>query len=739
MKKPHILSFILLFILFFSSCSKKEPDWQQEHLEAFAKVYGLVRWFHPSDEAQEVNWEKFAAYGVSQIAGCKTPEQFAGKLEELFRPIAPGISFSDKDQYQDVALITPPDTIGMSPVSWQHYGVDLGVWSNRYVSKRTNRPLHTQAINKAAIMGWIPAAYFPNGDLNVSVKIRKLTPSEDFKIFFKTVITPFTSYDDRMGFCVADSTLEPIQNSGEWQTYSYKLKIDESNRDYLITTGVYANGEGKFSLEHIEFNGKKGYEMGHKYTQQLSVAYDYGRRYDSWRFDVSTKEKLFDEHAIFGEVTSHQLMKDFYVHVPLALYGNKERTWPYGNKDNLTRLQKNIHAKQFSDKELMLADIVLAWNAIEYFSPYLADVETDWKQQLTDALAKALTIQGYNHTPLAVMMAQLEDGHVGINAPGAPPFEDWRWIPASIKKSDGKIMITSSFDSLLQAGDLIVSVDGKDALDTYSFLEEGASGGKHYKAARAARAMQQHWLHSFGEQQKGPSEKAKMRIIRNGKEKNVMVSLVSYDKYSQHYMARDSQPSRWLTPNVLYLNLMNTKFDEIKSLLADRTKEQTVIVDIRKGVISNLWSLYPLLFGDNKFASTRMGTSVIPKIIYPETPVITDTLSDIPPPTPDKRNIFLVGPFNLSNHEDFLDHVRYEGLGYFIGTNTGGCNGAINKIYLSSGGWVAFTGMKVLSNLGKSSYYYSVGIPPHLYVENSMKDIIEGRDAALELAISLNK
>lgn len=119
--------------------------------------------------------------------------------------------------------------------------------------------------------------------------------------------------------------------------------------------------------------------------------------------------------------------------------------------------------------------------------------------------------------------------------------------------------------------------------------------------------------------------------------------------------------------------------------------------------------------------------------------MIADTLTNAVVKSPNKYNIFLTGPLNYSHHEEVLDYIRYAGIGYFVGTNTGGCNGGINVITLPSGREMCFTGTKVLSNLGRSGYYYSTGIEPDLYIEQTADDIINGRDAVLEKAIGTNK
>jgi hypothetical protein len=42
-------------------------DEHVENLRAFAKLYGYVRYFHPSDAAVNTEWDKFAIHGVRQV------------------------------------------------------------------------------------------------------------------------------------------------------------------------------------------------------------------------------------------------------------------------------------------------------------------------------------------------------------------------------------------------------------------------------------------------------------------------------------------------------------------------------------------------------------------------------------------------------------------------------------------------------------------------------------------------
>jgi len=136
---------ILLAAIFLvlSACStgempiKENP--QVKNLAAFSKLYGYVRFFHPSDEASRIDWSKFAVYGASQIKAVENGKELEQILKDLFLPIAPTLQIcSSESLTQEKPDIIPSDTAGLKPVTWQHFGLRLSERSNIYQSKRIN-------------------------------------------------------------------------------------------------------------------------------------------------------------------------------------------------------------------------------------------------------------------------------------------------------------------------------------------------------------------------------------------------------------------------------------------------------------------------------------------------------------------------------------------------------------------------------------------------------------------------
>lgn len=134
--------FVLSVMVLNISCQQKKVD----NLAAFAKAYGYVKYFHPSDEAYNLNWQKFSAYGASEIMKCNTRSELINTLNKLFNPVAPAVKFcltADTSEY-DVRSLVPTDTAGYHLTWWQHHGVSFdlqrpGKNPSSYKSVRVNR------------------------------------------------------------------------------------------------------------------------------------------------------------------------------------------------------------------------------------------------------------------------------------------------------------------------------------------------------------------------------------------------------------------------------------------------------------------------------------------------------------------------------------------------------------------------------------------------------------------------
>jgi len=135
--KSTIFVFTALFFATFIQGFAQERSDVQSNLRAFAKLYGYVRFFHPSDEASKIDWDRFAVYGVGRIQDLKSRDKLISELKALFLPAAPSalIYKTGYKPKRDVNIL-PENADNLEFIAWRHVGVKLIEKQNIYNSRR---------------------------------------------------------------------------------------------------------------------------------------------------------------------------------------------------------------------------------------------------------------------------------------------------------------------------------------------------------------------------------------------------------------------------------------------------------------------------------------------------------------------------------------------------------------------------------------------------------------------------
>ena len=107
-----------------------------DNAAAFARLYGVVRYFYPSDAAATLDWNRFAVYGIAQVRTARDAKALQSTLQTLFSPLGPRIEIGEK---------LPPPTAPGDPdsllIAWRYLGAGIGDSSvpGPYRGKRTRR------------------------------------------------------------------------------------------------------------------------------------------------------------------------------------------------------------------------------------------------------------------------------------------------------------------------------------------------------------------------------------------------------------------------------------------------------------------------------------------------------------------------------------------------------------------------------------------------------------------------
>ncbi|MEM7754410.1 MAG: S41 family peptidase [Planctomycetota bacterium] len=125
-----LLAVCLAFFLPAIASAGQAEQAERDRLSALGRLYGHVRFFHPADEVQGVDWGRAMVQGVRAVRNAEDPEALAASLKAVFGPIAPSIVIT--------AGPLPPRTNELEGTHayWEHRGVAYGPGSNMYRSQR---------------------------------------------------------------------------------------------------------------------------------------------------------------------------------------------------------------------------------------------------------------------------------------------------------------------------------------------------------------------------------------------------------------------------------------------------------------------------------------------------------------------------------------------------------------------------------------------------------------------------
>lgn len=90
----------------------------------------------------------------------------------------------------------------------------------------------------------------------------------------------------------------------------------------------------------------------------------------------SPKDHLF-EHNDNREFYYYKLTDEKNIKIPVILYGDLQNTFPKLDNDRLVDLINEYKSYKGNEKNTKVADIVVAWNVIKYFFPYLKEQSID--------------------------------------------------------------------------------------------------------------------------------------------------------------------------------------------------------------------------------------------------------------------------------------------------------------------------------------------------------------------------
>src|SRR5213592_4110009 len=119
--KPGLL--LVIVVVFVSSwllmahAQPTAPAREIGNTAAFARLYGVVRFFYPSDAAANLDWNRIAVDGVARVRTAPDGDTLASQLRAMFAQLGPGIEIGSS-----LPAFRPPAPSTEPLVAWRYFG-----------------------------------------------------------------------------------------------------------------------------------------------------------------------------------------------------------------------------------------------------------------------------------------------------------------------------------------------------------------------------------------------------------------------------------------------------------------------------------------------------------------------------------------------------------------------------------------------------------------------------------------
>ncbi|MGB3469097.1 MAG: S41 family peptidase, partial [Cyclobacteriaceae bacterium] len=721
---------------------------QSDALYSFAKLYGDAKYFCPSDEAANIDWDAFAYYGVSEIINSSEDIKIEELLGRLFDPIVPMLEIGAEVDTLDYSFKQFSEGRDISDtISWQHYG--HGDFSSKgyYKSKRTKRK------NKSYYKDQSTFNYVLISDQYIVADSLKIL--FDFNFQDKSIRSSakfFIGANDKYG--KVKYIHREFTNKSGYQNITLVTGIEDTVFQTSLVFGLYDEGEVEIDNLILETwkNGRwvrqniVDFETSDKsvllrentnnkyYSSIIAEDENQNRRLQVKAITnfEDEKDSLFKSHTHLGDFVKDTLNSNLIYKFPIALPGNSQNTFPKTNLKILKSKLDSIAQLSYNteNKESKISNLIILSNIFRFFYPYKEDVQYDWATTLKELIENVDT---YSHKEvIARLLSEIEDGHGRIQ--DKSNSESYKILPLKIEITDSKPIVSAAFvDSLnhLVGAELIAVND--TIWDKYfefkrRFISGATSKSTLYKLSIDIKRLY--------------NDPKSLTFKKPNIDKNIYLTSGHYLNASDYFLLQRNYYDSIIAKNsnlaIKYYNMStwNEKnfFDKLKSIM----EQDIIILDardmFRHFLIQNMqhflsetdttkWLFVPLLFS----SETRY---------HPDWQPLgwkyTEQKDHF------KGKIFFLTNASIKSYgESIAAYFEKLPIVTVVGQPTAGTNGDINKTYLPGGFTVIWTGTKVLKHDG--SQLHGIGITPDVYVERTQKGIAEGRDEVLEKAIELAK
>jgi hypothetical protein len=734
---------VLLCTAVLATATAPPPDREVDNLVAFARLYGVARYFYPSDAAASLDWDAFAVHGVKQVRAAADPAALEATLERLFTPLGRGIEIG---RSLGASAAGAPDK---SLIAWRYVGPGLtSTPMGPYRGKRTNRPLiFTTAIDGfATVMQMLPAHTLRGKNVRLRGRVRATShDSAGAAALWLRVDRP----GSKMGF-FDNMGDRPIRDP-QWREYTIEGAVADDATNVAI--GAIASGAVTADFDAIALtvqdgNGWTPADIKDGSFEAPAASPDWSRAGNSRNAQVTrlterapegqqflrigaptvppVTAEIFDAPPIAGAHVDVDLGSQLHARVPLSLTDAAAASTEA--KAELASLQAALQAPPATvagSADKALADMVVAWNVFRHFYPYWTEVEVDWDARLRPLLESALAAKTRtaHRDTLSRLVADVRDGHgrvVDLQQSSPPAM-----LPLRFGFIQNQVVVTASSNTQdVPVGAVVSAIDTVPAAERLINAMELASGSPQWKQARALAELSSCEKDRFiSLTLDGGSGSQAVRLLCDG---------------TQATAEKRPEPIAELSAGVWYVDLSRASMAQIRPMLEKLAQGTGIVFDLRG---------YPTDAGAQILshlvdAPENDRWMHIAEIVGPfgQTAGWQSAGWNLQPRAPHfgGKIVFMTDGRAISYAESVMGYVKDRKLGTIVGSATAGANGNVVRFQVPGGFSITFTGMRVTGHDGHTPHHLR-GVQPDVPAGLTTEGLRQGRDEVLERALDVIK
>jgi hypothetical protein len=721
------------------------PRRDVDNAAAFARLYGVVRYFYPGDAAANLAWNRFAVHGVKLARSARDAGELEKVLSSLFAPLGPGIAIAR-------VLPAPPPTgiPDRTLITWRYAGAAMDPQTaapmGPYRGKRTNRGLVLAPTLAGVTMAQtVPAAPLRGRTIKLRGLVRVTTGgSGPGAVLWLRV----DRANQQQGFF--DNMMDRPARDSTWREYTIEgpvaddatniafgtIVIGAVSADFDGLTLSVKEANGEWTPVAIEDGGFEGDAAARGWTRGGNTA----------AADVSRLAEQAPEGKQFLRFAAKEAPTEAFEGDPLALGAHVDIDLGLGLKARVRLALTDAEAKASNaatmqvltsalesagepadepDLDARLADVVVAWNVFRHFYPYWAEAAVDWDARLRPHLETASAAKGRDgqREALRRLVADVRDGHGGVNDVRRRRVQ--ASLPVALEVREKRIVVVAT-NAPEQApiGAVVTAIGDVPADRRLSELMALHSGTPQWRERRA--------LGELTSCQPGATATVTLALQTDSGARSGSLTCEARPAPVEKRPA----PVGELESGVWYVDLSRARMNQITPELPKLAEAKGVVFDLRG---------YP----------TDAGAGILPFLLAaPETDRWMhvahfsgpfgkvagwrDLGWDVRPQSPrvQGRVVFLTDGRAISYAESVMGYIGDRKLATIVGGTTAGANGNVATFPTPSGYSISFTGMKVTRHDGKSPFHLA-GVAPDIPISPTIEGLRAGRDEVLERGVAV--